>query len=160
VIGEIILKILVPHEGSAISDRAFKRAILFAKKLDYEVILLHIIDLKLFQSDSILKHIPEKSALDKAKTQLLKYLKMANESMLKRRVQEAKKQGVKVRSTVVIGSTPDGIVKVARIEKVDFIIIGSRGLSIEDNRPNTLRILGSIAKRVSELSDCPVMIVK
>jgi nucleotide-binding universal stress UspA family protein len=48
VIGEIILKILVPHDGSAISDRAFKRAILFAKKLDYEVILLHIIDLKLF----------------------------------------------------------------------------------------------------------------
>jgi nucleotide-binding universal stress UspA family protein len=93
--GEIILKILVPHEGSAISDRAFKRAILFAKKLDYEVILLHIIDLKLFQSDSILKYIPEKSALDKAKTQLLKYLKMANESMSKRRVQEAKNKVLK-----------------------------------------------------------------
>jgi nucleotide-binding universal stress UspA family protein len=80
--------------------------------------------------------------------------------MLKSRVQEAKKQGVKVRSTLVIGSTPDGIVKVARTEKVDFIIIGSRSLSIEDNRPNKLRILGSKAKRVSELSDCPVMIVK
>lgn len=160
MVGETILKILVPYDGSAISDRAFKRAILFSKKLDYEFILLHIIDHKLLQSDSILKYIPEKSALDKAKTQLLKYLKKARESMLKTRVQEAKKQAVKVRSKLVFGSTPNGIVKVARTEKVDLIRIGSRGLSIEDNKPNRFRILGSIAKLVSELFDCPVMIVK
>jgi nucleotide-binding universal stress UspA family protein len=151
---------LVPHDGSVVSDRALDKAILFARKLNYEIILLHIIDIKLLQSDSILKYIREKSELEKAKTQLLKYLKMGSESMLKDRIEEAKKQGVKIRFTLGIGSTTEGIVKVARNEKVDLIMIGSRGLSSESNEPNKLRILGSVASRVSELADCPVMIVK
>ncbi len=158
--GDTILKILVPHDGSAISDKALKQAIVFGKKLNYEIILLHIIDLKLLYSDSILKYIDEKSALETAKTQLLKYLKMGSESMLKDRIEETKKEGVKVRFTLGIGATPEGIVNVAKSEKVDFIILGSRGLSSESNEPDKLRILGSVARHVSELADCPVMIVK
>jgi nucleotide-binding universal stress UspA family protein len=154
------MKILVPHDGSAVSDRALENAIMFAKKLNYEIILLHIIDLKLLQSDSILKYIREKSALDKAKTQLLKYLKMGSESMLKDRIEDTKKQGVKIRFTLGIGSTAEGIVKVARNEKVDLIPIGSRGLSSERNETKKFRILGSVASRVSELADCPVIIIK
>lgn len=67
---------------------------------------------------------------------------------------------MKIRFTLGIGSTYEGIVKVVRNEKVDFIMIGSRGLSSEKNEPNSLRILGNVASRVSELADCPVMIVK
>lgn len=74
------------------SDKALRKAILFAKKLNYEIILLHIIDLKLLQSDSILKYINEKAALDKAKTQILKYLKAGSESMLKNRIESAKQR--------------------------------------------------------------------
>jgi nucleotide-binding universal stress UspA family protein len=85
---------------------------------------------------------------------------MGSESMLKARIENAKEQGVKIRFTLGIGSTSEGIVKVARNEKVDLIMIGSRGLSSESNEPNKLRILGSVASRVSELADCPVMIVK
>ena len=78
------MKILVPHDGSPVSDKALRKAIQFAKKLNYEIILLHIIDLKLLQSDSILKYINEKGALGKAKTQILRYLKEGSESMLKK----------------------------------------------------------------------------
>lgn len=62
--------------------------------------------------------------------------------------------------TLGIGSTPEGIVNVAKSERVDFIIVGSRGLSSEGIEPNKLRILGSVARNVSELAACPVMIVK
>ena len=78
------MKILVPRDGSPVSDKALRKAIFFAKKLNYEIILLHIIDLKLLQSDSILKYINEKAALGKAKTQILRYLKEGSESMLKK----------------------------------------------------------------------------
>ena len=142
------------------SDKALRKAILFAKKLNYEIILLHIIDLRLLQSDSILKYINEKAALDKAKTQILKYLKAGSESMLKSRIETANKEGVNIRFTLGIGSTSEGIVNVAKSEKVDFIIIGSRGLSSEDREPTKLRILGSVARNVSELAECPVMIIK
>jgi nucleotide-binding universal stress UspA family protein len=140
---EKLLKILVPHDGSPVSDKALRKAILFAKKLNYEIILLHIIDLKLLQSDSILKYINEKAALGKAKTQILRYLKAGSESMLKNRIETAKKQRVNIRFTLGIGSTAEGIVSVA-----------------EGREQNMVRVLGSVARNVSELADCPVMIVK
>ena len=116
------MKILVPHDGSAISDKAFKKAIVFAKKLNYEIILLHIIDLELLKADSITKYIREKSELKKANAQLLTYLKLGSESMLKDKIRKAKKENVKVRFILGIGSTPEGIVNVANSENVDFII--------------------------------------
>jgi len=154
------LKILVPHDGSRISNKAFDKALQFARQLNYEIILLHIIDLKLLHSDSILKYIHQKSELEKAKTQLLGYLKTGAESMLKENVERARKLGVNVRFTLGVGSTPEGIVRLAKNENVDFIIMGSRGLSSEDKQTNKLKVLGSVARRVSELAECPVMIVK
>jgi len=79
----IILKILVPHDGSRISNKAFDKALQFARQLNCEILLLHIIDLKLLHSDSILKYTHQKSELDKAKTQLLSYLKAGAESEAK-----------------------------------------------------------------------------
>ena len=152
----IILKILVPHDGSRISNKAFDKALQFARQLNCEILLLHIIDLKLLHSDSILKYIHQKSELEKAKTQLLSYLKAGAESILKDNVERAKKKGVNVIFTLGMGSTCN----VANDESVDFIIIGSTGLSSGDNQTNKLKVLGSVARRVSELADCPVMIVK
>ena len=80
--------------------------------------------------------------------------------MLKSRIETANKEGVNIRFTLGIGSTSEGIVNVAKSEKVDFIIIGSRGLSSADREPTKLRILGSVARNVSELAECPVMIIK
>jgi nucleotide-binding universal stress UspA family protein len=154
------VKILVPHDGSTVSDKALRKAILFAKKLNCEIILLHIIDFKLLQSNLILKYLDEKAALQKAKTQILKYLKAGSESMLKNKIEAASKEGVNISFTLGVGSTYEGIVKVAKSEKVDFIIIGSRGLSSEGREPSKIRILGSVARHVSELAECPVMIVK
>lgn len=51
----------------------------------------------MLQSDSILKYINEKAALDKVKTQILKYLKAGSESMLKNRTETAKKERINIR---------------------------------------------------------------
>ncbi len=155
------MKILVPHDGSASSDRALRKAISLVKKLNYEIILLHVIDLKLLQSQAILKYIQERRPLIKAKTDLLKSLRIGSQSMLKRRIESSKKHGVKIRYTLEVGSTSEVIVKFAKTEKVDFIIMGSRGFPpLQGDKYQRLRILGSVARSVSELSDCPVMIVK
>lgn len=39
----MITKILVPHDGTEISNRAFERATEFAKALNTEILLLHVI---------------------------------------------------------------------------------------------------------------------
>jgi len=78
----------------------------------------------------------------------------------KNRIEAAKKERVRIRFTLGIGSTAEGIVSVAKSERVDFIIIGSTGLSSEGTEQNMVRVLGSVARNVSELAECPVMIVK
>lgn len=154
------MKILVPDDGSAVSNRAFDKALELAKLLDYEIVLLHIIDLGSLQSNLILKNINKKSELESARLQLLSYLKVGAESMLKGKVQKAKETGIKIRFTLGMGSTPEGIVSVAKSENAAFIVMGSRGLTSEEDEPSRIRLLGSVARRVTELSDCPVMVVK
>jgi nucleotide-binding universal stress UspA family protein len=39
----VIAKILVPHDGAEMSNRAFERATEFAKAFNAEIVLLHII---------------------------------------------------------------------------------------------------------------------
>ena len=81
--------------------------------------------------------------------------------MLKDNVERAKKMGgVNVIFTLGMGATDESITKVADEKSVDFIIMGSTGLSSEDNQTNKLKVLGSVARSVSELAECPVMIVK
>lgn len=155
------MKILVPHDGSTASDRALRKAIGLAKRLNCEIILLHVIDLKLLQFDTILKYTQEKEVLVKSKTQLLKLLKSGGQSMLRKRTDSSRKQGVKTRFSLAVGSTSEVIVNFARMEKVDFIIMGSRGFPpMQGDKYQRLRILGSVARKVSELSERPVMIVK
>lgn len=53
-------KILVPHDGSEMSDRALNKAIEFAKLLNSEIIILHILDDKLIPSTAIMSLLGEK----------------------------------------------------------------------------------------------------
>ncbi|HEY7109919.1 MAG TPA: universal stress protein [Nitrososphaeraceae archaeon] len=155
------MKILVPHDGSRISNKAFDRALEFAQKLNYEIILLHVIDFKLLESVALRKYIQEKYELEKAQKQLLNYLKTGAESMLKENVEKARKMGVKIRFKLGIGSAHRGILDVAADENVDLIIMGSKGMSSEEkDAEKKIKILGSIARQVSELASCPVMIIK
>jgi nucleotide-binding universal stress UspA family protein len=63
-----------------------------------------------------------------------------------------------VRFIVGMGSPADGVADVAKDENIDLIIMGSKELEKEGN--NKLKLLGSVTRRVSEISDRPVMIVK
>ena len=79
--------------------------------------------------------------------------------MLKDNVERAKKMGVRFLRWGW-DSTAEGITKVANDENVDFIIIGSTGLSNEDNQSNKLKFFiceGSFNKTPSNSSksiDC------
>ena len=67
-------RILVPHDGSEMSDKALSKAIEFATALKSEMIILHVIDDTLIPQGAIIGFISEKSTLEDAKTKLLKLL--------------------------------------------------------------------------------------
>ncbi|MEO9295549.1 MAG: universal stress protein [Nitrososphaera sp.] len=148
-------KILVPHDGTEASDKALDKAIEFAKALNSEIILLNVVDDRFVPPSATLAFLSEKSPLEDAKIQIVILLKQAAEGMLKDRITKAASQGAKIRHMLAVGSPADEIVAIANNEKASMIIMGSRQLTAKEK----IKALGSVARRVSEISAVPVMIV-
>lgn len=150
-----ISQVLVPHDGTEISDRALDKAEEFAEWFKSEIIILHIVDDRFVPPSATLAFISDQATIEDAKVRLIKILKEGAELMLKDRMTKIKEKGINVRFLLAVGSPAEEIVSVAKQEKVDLIIMGSRQLK----KIEKLRALGSVTRRVSEIADCPVMIV-
>jgi nucleotide-binding universal stress UspA family protein len=60
-----------------------------------------------------------------------------------------------------MGAPAEGIIDVAENERGDLIVMGSRELKREkEYAAGKLKLLGSVARRVSEIAESPVMIIK
>jgi nucleotide-binding universal stress UspA family protein len=154
-------RILVPYDGSEMSDKALNKAIDFSKAFKSEIIILYILDDRLISSSDILAFIGEKSKLEDAKVQALKILKLGAEAMLKDRMEKVRANGINVRFITGMGAPAEGIIDVAENEQVELIIMGSRELKREkEYAAGKLKLLGSVARRVSEIAESPVMIIK
>jgi nucleotide-binding universal stress UspA family protein len=136
------------------SDMALNKATEFAKALGAEITIVHIVDNRFIPSDYSLSFINERTSFEDAKIQLIRILKTGAESMLKDRISKAKAGGVSARFLLGIGAPAEEILLVAKKEKAGLIIMGSRRLG-KDN----LNALGSVARRVSDIAQCPVMVV-
>lgn len=147
--------ILVPHDGTEMSDRALDKAIEFARAFRTEIIIVQIVDSRFVPPSTTLGLISEKTTLENAKTQLIRILKSGAEIMLKDRIEKAKEGRVSARFILGIGSPAEEIVSIANAEKAEMIVIGSRQL-----KGDKMITLGSVARRVSETASCPVMVVR
>lgn len=153
-------KVLVPYDGSEMSDKALDKAIEFSKALKSEMIILHILDERLIPSNAA-RFIGEKAAFEDAKMTALNILKVGAEEMLKYKMEKVKANGINVRFITGIGAPAEGITDVAESEHVDLIVIGSRELKREkEHSAGKLMLLGSVARRVLEIAECPVLIIK
>ncbi|MEP0825894.1 MAG: universal stress protein [Nitrososphaera sp.] len=147
--------ILVPHDGTEMSDKALDKAIEFANAFKSEIIIVHIVDSRFVPPSTTLGLISERTTLESAKTQIIRILKTGAEIMMKERIQKAKDHGVNARFLLGVGSPAEEIVSIARDEKAEMIVIGSRQL-----KGDKMVTLGSVARRVSETAGCPVVIVR
>lgn len=96
----MIARILVPHDGTEISNMAFERAIEFAKAFDTEILLLHVIQDIPIPSSLLLGN--DRILISKAKRSITKELergwnKMVQEKLIGKMLKDDK---IKVRSEV------------------------------------------------------------
>jgi nucleotide-binding universal stress UspA family protein len=136
------MKMLVPVDGSDYSLKAVETACDLAKAQPPSSLVLVAVAIE----------IPElaegRYIYDKMKAQA--------EVALTRAKEVAQKCGTVSEVLLAIGSSPaEEIVKVAKNEKVDLIVIGSRGLASK-----TSSFLGSTASKVVTYSPCSVLVVK
>ncbi|NTW60123.1 MAG: universal stress protein [Nitrospirae bacterium] len=142
------MKVLVPIDGSKHSTEGLRVASHFAKANKAKIFILNVIpsvadvDLELTASE---------------RDRLLESLKRRGEDLLAKAKDQMKSHGVTDINTVL--STADSpaqeIVSFAEKEKIDLIVIGSKGKSA------TARfLLGSVASKVVKYSHCCVYVVK
>ncbi len=142
------MKILVPIDGSDNSMEAVRIALKYAKATKTDIYLMTV--------------IPFISGLDleltaSARESLESKMKARGEEILKQAQDILSAEGVTA-STIISSavSVADEIIDFAEKEKVDLIIIGSRGIGGAATR----FLMGSVASKVVSHAPCSVYVVK
>jgi nucleotide-binding universal stress UspA family protein len=136
------MKMLVPVDGSEYSLKAVETACGLAKSQPPSVLTLISVGIELPELEEG-RYIAEK-------------MKAQAEAALAQAKEVAQKCGTVADVLLAIGPSPaEEIVRVAKDEKIDLIVIGSRGLA-----GKTSSFLGSTASKVVTYSPCSVLVVK
>ena len=139
-----IKKIVVPVDFSSTTDKVVDYAMTVADKLGAEVLFFHVIND--FQGyDMMLVHPSFIS--------MTKELEKESRERIKALVDDYKDREYGVGGDVAIGDAAEKIIKYAREQNADMIIIGTHGTK------GLERILmGSTAERVVKNASCPVLV--
>jgi len=136
------MRILVPVDGSAYSLKAVENAVNLAKSNPPSTIVLVAAAVEIPELGEG-RYIYEK-------------MKAQAEAALAKAKEAAQAKGVTPEIILATGPSPaEEIVEVAKEEKADLIVIGSRGLGSK-----TSTFIGSTAGKVVTYSPCSVLVVK
>ena len=148
----MISTILVPSDGSKPSQKAAGYAIDLAKQLHASIVILSVIDKRLFMAQAVpvsktAKPIPE-TAED--------YLNGVAEGYAGEIKKLCEKSGVTAKVSIKMGYPAEEIVKEAKKSKANLIVMGSRGRSAL-----SATVLGSVSYGVLHNDkSLPVLIVR
>ena len=148
-------RILLPYDGKEMSDKALEEAVKFAKQIGSHITILYVIDERYARPSGLFSFLREEHTLNEAKMELRRVLSSAAQKMLEEKLGRLKENGISAAVEIVYGAPSEEILKFAESKKFDMMIIGSRSLKSFKK----FRALGSVARRVSELSEIPIMLV-
>ena len=144
--------ILLPTDGSKLSDRAVQRGMQFAKEINARVTALHVVpEFRMVVEEGFvspmsaeLKKRFENESQQHARKMLAKVEKTADEA------------GVKCESVSVVSDYPyQQIIEIAKKKKCDLIMMASHG-----RRGLSSLLLGSETAKVLTHSKIPVLVVR
>jgi nucleotide-binding universal stress UspA family protein len=138
-------QILIPIDFSDYSDQALRWGVSLAQKYGAQLLLLHVIP----------EVLEEVSARESAGEQLVIDLTAEVEAQLHEIARQGLKEGVAVDVRVADGEPADAILRMARQEKVDLIVMGTHGRTGLSHL-----LLGSTAEAVVRAAACPVFTVR
>lgn len=150
-----IKKILVPHDGSKMSDKALRYAIYLSKLTRADLLILNVMDQPniLIPASAIVFSSPG-DKLDKIKNDLQRLSKEYSNQILEKAMELTKQEEVINTSYIVrSGKTVDEIVAVSEKRNIDLIVMASSRIA------STIRILGSTTKGVLNSIRKPVLVI-
>ncbi|MDE1764186.1 MAG: universal stress protein [Thaumarchaeota archaeon] len=144
----LVKHILVPYDGSPFSNRAFEFALDLASKYNSSITVCTVMSDSFFDGSFLDVQEPDKRIVDKEKiASMEKYFE-------KIRIL-SKKFMIPIKTEAFVSSSvSDSLVAFANSNKVDLIVMGTRGKG--DNR----LMLGSVSIGVSQKASAPVLLIK
>ncbi len=148
----LFTKILVPVDFSPCSEEAFRVALTLAKTFQAKLLLLHVIDTSALAAFNQLGLLAVPSDASGQKRRLRHHARLN----VRRLLESKEAKGLDLKRIVLEGGPFVEIVKVARLEKVDLVVMGSYG----GRSGNVDKIFfGSTAEKVVRTAGCPVLTV-
>jgi nucleotide-binding universal stress UspA family protein len=147
-------RILVPHDGSEMSDRAFKHAMYVAKMANAEIVIFHVMETDSIPPSTLLAFIKPGAGLEEAREEERTIFEGAVGRMFEERVQAAKTSGINAVSYKISSGKPaDAIVIESEASEYDLIVMASSRIA------SSIRALGSTARRVLDSTRKPVLLI-
>ena len=150
--------ILVPHDGYEMSDKALKYAIEIAKGLNMNIKIIRVVEEVLDVSTMGIWNNIELARVKRDVEKNKAHIRQKEYKKLEKLVSLANSSGVEASSLVLEGDAAEKIILTIRKEKPYLVVIGSNRLKLKGL--SKIRALGSIAKKLSEKSSHPVLIIK
>ena len=147
----IIRNVLIPYDGSSLSKKALELGKEITRNFNANLELLMVIPMFYPTSEPSIYSGATMNGYER----IIKELKARGEKEIKKVTEKCREEGVKAFYKVVEGDVSYMILKYAKKNKTNLIVMGSRrmkGLS-------AIKRLGSTARFVSEHATCPVTIV-
>lgn len=143
-------RILVPVDGSATSRRGLRAAIRLAKSQRARLVILNVVD-----AMPVFTSLEGTSAYDPG---ILDALRKGGRKILARAGAEARKAGIRAKTVLaenIAGRVADLIVRQAKRQRSDLIVIGTHG-----RRGLTRMVMGSDAEVVVRYAPVPVLLIR
>ena len=139
----IVTRILLPVDGSRLSDAAADMAIDLSGNYNASMVLLHV-------------RRPVPTGLGQPNAdELLSYLTDGAEAVITHYRKKLSNAKIDFNELIIGGDVAEVIADVSRVEKCDLIVIGSKGKTDLEGL-----ILGSATHKVLHTAPCPVLVVK
>jgi nucleotide-binding universal stress UspA family protein len=143
-----IRRIVHPTDFSPASGPAFKKALELAKQNNATLVIVNVLPTLPVIGDA---YIPP-ATID----EMLRAQRAQAEKAMDRLVKRARAAGVRATGVVLDnGSVVDAIVRFAKRQKADLIVMGTHGHGVLARM-----LLGSVAQRVVSKAPCPVMLIR
>lgn len=142
--------ILVPVDGSEHSLQALRVALTLATGDQATVHVLHVPPWP--QANDVIGAAAGAPSMDISQDEILEAGRALLEKMLSELPDDQRERAVPL---VALGNPADTILEAARNQRVDAIVMGSRGLG---NLANM--IMGSVSHKIMHAAECPTIIVR
>lgn len=150
--------ILVPHDGHSMSDKALKYALDIAESMNMRIKIVRVIDEAIDDSTmSQLRDVERQRIRKDVGLQLVK-TREQEYNKLKKQLATSHSRGVEASALVLEGDVAEKITSIINKERPYIVVVGSRRL--QSRGLSKLKILGSVARKLSEESKYPVLIVR